>query len=162
MYRKILLASDCSRESLVALREGALIAQALGAPTYLLVIDRDVSRVLLAQGGCPYIPANYGQELLTLGLSRLESLGVEAHGEVVSGDPAQLISNRVRALGIDLIVVGHRRQSFIERWWSGASGAYLVDGVSCSVLIARDIISDDEFEERIKAGPLYRSVAQRS
>ena len=152
MYKRLLLACDGTRESLVALREGALIAQSFRATAHLLIIDPDTSDVRVAEGlGMQRLPLR-GQGLLDLGLTRLERLGVKAAGEVLRGDPAHLITDRVRRLDIDLIVLGHRRQSFLDRWWSGASGVYIVDGVSCSVLIARDTITDEEFEQHLADG----------
>ena len=90
-----------------------------------------------------------GRNLLDLGLTRLRQLGVKATGELVRGEPARLITNRVRKLKTDLIVLGHRRQSFLDRWWSGANGGYIIDGVPCSVLVARDTITDEEFERHL-------------
>lgn len=146
MYKQVLLASDETRESLVALREGALIARAMKAKAHLLVIDRDDLGRLIADGVCPQPRGENVQALLELGLDRLRRLGVPATGEVRRGDPAALIAQSVRRVGADLVVLGHRRQTFLERWWSGSSGAYIVDGVPCSVLIARDAVSDEEFE----------------
>lgn len=151
MYKQLLLASDGTRETLVALREGALIAQIFGARAHLLIIDRETPTMRIAEGyGMNPIPV-HGQQLLDLGLSRLRQLDVEATGEVVRGEPADLITRCVRRHRVDLIVLGHRRQSFVERWWSGHSGAYIVDGVPCSVLIARDTVSDEEFEQHVKS-----------
>ena len=90
-----------------------------------------------------------GQDLLDLGLTRLRQLGVSATGELSRGEPARLITRCVRATKADLIVLGHRRQSFLDRWWSGPSGGYIIDGVPCSVLIARDTITDAEFERHL-------------
>ena len=149
MYKRLLLASDGTRESLVTLREGALIAQSFRAEAHLLIIDPETPTLRIAESyGATRLPAQ-GQELLELGLDRLRQLGVKAHGELLRGEPAQLIIDRVRRHKIDLIVLGHRRQSFINRWWSGASGAYIIDGVSCSVLVARDTITDREFERHL-------------
>jgi nucleotide-binding universal stress UspA family protein len=152
MYKQILLASDGALESLVALREGALIARALGARAHLLIIDRDDVGRLIAEATCAQPGWEAGRKLLDLGLDRLKRLGVAATGEVMRGDPAQLITQSVRRTGADLIVVGHRRQTFLERWWTGPSGAYIVDGVPCSVLIARDTITDEEFEAYLDGG----------
>ena len=41
------------------------------------------------------------------------------------GQPAEEIGNFAREIEADLIVVGHRRQSAFDRWWSGPKGAYL-------------------------------------
>jgi nucleotide-binding universal stress UspA family protein len=150
MYERILLASDGSRESLVALREGALIAQALKAEAFLLIVHIDPAGMKLADAVYP-APRDLSvpQGLLNVGLERLARLGVKAGGEVVTGEPAPAIAACARRFRADLIVVGHRRQTLLERWWSGASGAYLVDSVDCSVLLARDVISDQEFEAHL-------------
>jgi nucleotide-binding universal stress UspA family protein len=147
MYKRILLASDETRESLVALREGALIARALAAEAFLLIVERPTAGHRMADGIYP-VPrdSKAALELLGLGLTRLRRLGVSCRGEVVFGEPAAEIAAYAQAFQADLIVVGHRRRSLVERWWSGQSGAYLVDTVACSVLVARDTISDAEFE----------------
>jgi hypothetical protein len=49
-------------------------------------------------------------------------------------------------VGADLIV-GHRKKSLLERWWSGGSHAYLVDQIDCSLLLARNVISEQQFRE---------------
>lgn len=149
MYKNLLLASDGSRETLVALREGALIAQMFGAKAHLLIIHHETASIRIAESlTAQQIPAQ-GQDLLDLGLGRLRQLGVSATGELLRGEPAQLIISRARAKRSDLIVLGHRRQSFLSRWWSGPSGAYIVDGVPCSVLVARATITDEEFERHL-------------
>lgn len=103
----------------------------------------------IAEAYCVSRIATSGQELLDLGLDRLRKLGVRATGQLSRGEPSQLISQCVRARKIDLIVLRHRRQSFLDRWWSGSAGAYIIDGVPCSLLIARDKITDREFEQHM-------------
>ena len=150
MYKRLLLASDQTRESLVALREGALIAQLFGATAHLLIIDRETPGLRAAEGMTMQRLPTQGQDLLDLGLDRLRRLGVRATGELARGEPAQLITRCVRATKADLIVLGHRRRSFIDRWWSGPTGGYIIDGVPCSVLIARDTITDAEFDSHLR------------
>lgn len=151
MYKRLLLASDGTQASLVALREGALIAQSLGAAAHLLIIDPETPTTRAAEGYFALQPAPRGGELLELGLSRLRRLGVEATGELLRGNSVDLITDCVRRLGIDLVVLGHRRQSFLNRWWSGPSGSYIIDNVSCSVLLAQDTVSDEGFERQMSA-----------
>lgn len=153
MYSRILLASDGSKESLVALREGALMARALGAHVMLLIIERETPGLRVADSVYPMVRSEGTETLLQRGLNRLRRLGVEATGEVVAGEPAPTIAAAAQRFGADLVVVGHRRQTLLERWWSGASGAYLVDNVACSVLVARNVISDAEIEAAIQAEP---------
>jgi hypothetical protein len=47
----------------------------------------------------------------------------------------------------------------LQRWWSGASGAYITDQVWCSVLIGRNAISDEALEAELQTinAPLTRS-----
>lgn len=149
MYHKILLASDLTREGLIALREGALLAASCRAQAFLLVVEIESYGSRIANGIHP-LPANEsGAELLSLGLARLEQLGVSATGQVIAGEPAPVIGAAARRFGADLVVVGHRRQGLIDRWWSGSSGAYLADHMDCSVLLARTPISDAVFEARL-------------
>lgn len=154
MYKRILLASDGTRESLVALREGALLAQSVRAHVWLLIIEPEAPSVHVADGIYP-VPRDLSGalDLLRLGLSRLSALGVRAEGEVAIGEPTPLIANKARAVGAELVIVGHRRKSFLERWWSGPSGGYLVESLSCSVLVARAIVSDAAFEAHLASGP---------
>jgi nucleotide-binding universal stress UspA family protein len=149
MYSRILLASDGSRESLVALREGALIARSTSAKVFLLIIELQTAGLRTADGVYPTPRSEEAPKLLEFGLSRLSRLGVTASGDVALGEPAPTIAIYAKRFAAELVVVGHRRQSLMERWWSGASGAYLVDQLSCSVLLARNVISDEEFEAKL-------------
>ncbi len=150
MYKRILLATDGTPESLHALREGALIAKAYRAEVCLLVIDRFTAATRMADSIHPVPLTSPAPELLERGLARLGRLGLVATGSVAEGDAAMLIGKVARDFKADLVVVGHRRQTMLERWWSGSSGAYVTDQIACSVLVARDIISDEEFESYLE------------
>lgn len=150
LYKRLLLASDGTRASLVALREGALIARSFGSAAHLMIIDPETPTTRIAEGYFPIQSPVKGQELVDLGLSRLHQLGIEATGQCVRGEPLKLIVDCVERLDIDLIVLGHQRQSLLGRWWTGPRGGYIVDNVSCSVLVARDTISDEDFERYLK------------
>jgi nucleotide-binding universal stress UspA family protein len=149
MYERVLLACDGTQEGLTALREGALLARKLRARVFLLVVMLNTPGARLADSIHPIPRGEAEQALLERGLVRLRAMGVPAAGAVVCGEPALEIGAHAKSFKADLVIVGHRRQGMIERWWSGASGAYLVDQVSCSVLIARRIVSDEEFERRL-------------
>ncbi len=149
MYKRVLLASDGTQEGLTALREGALLARDWGAQVFLLVVTLNTPGARLADSVHPIPRGETEQKLLDFGLTRLGQMGVKASGAVVSGEPALEIGDHAKRFEADLVVVGHRRQSLMERWWSGASGAHLVDHVGCSVLIARRIVTDAEFERML-------------
>ena len=116
MCKRLLLTSDGTKESLITLREGALIAQTFGAEAHLLIIDPEVATLRIAERYSFARVPICGKDLLDLGLQRLRQLGVEAQGELLHGEPTQLITDRFRRLKIDLVVLGHRQQSFSNRW----------------------------------------------
>lgn len=153
MYQRILLAYDGSREGRTALREGAVLAKRFGATVYLLSVVAETPGVRIGEaaysGAIAQTSGSY-TELFDEAMARLKTMGLKAEGRVVTGEPAQEIAAYARAVKAELVVVGHRRQSLIERWWSGASGAYLVDHLTCSLLIGRCQISDDDFLAEIE------------
>ena len=148
MYARIVLAYDGTREGRAALREGALLAHRCGAEVYLLSVVPNDSGVQFAesvQGGPMDRLEDAYKVVLQEGLDRLKALGFTPKARLVIGDPAQQIGAFAREIGADLVVVGHRKQKLIQRWWSGSSGAYLVDNLGCSLLVGRNTISDETF-----------------
>ena len=154
MYDLILLAFDGTTEGGKALREGALLAKRCGARVYLLSVMPNYTGVSLPEGSHPAIVSRHQEGYLAvfeLGMSRLRQLGLNPAGKLVSGEPTEQIAAVARQIGADLVVLGHRRQSFLERWWSGSRGAYLVDSVDCSILVGRKVIPDDAFEVELRS-----------
>jgi len=145
MYQRILLAYDGTLEGRSALREGAVLAMHCGAKVYLLSVVAETAGIQMAEGAHSG-PIALRQELyktvLDEGTERLRALGLDPVAHLVSGEPARVIGAYAREIGADLVVVGHRRQNALTRWWSGSSGAYLVDHVGCSLLISRNQVSD--------------------
>jgi nucleotide-binding universal stress UspA family protein len=155
MYKKILLAYDGSREGLVALREGALLAKACGAQVFLLSV---VSSSELAVATVDGLHVDVAQEqlaaygvLLERGVAVAERLGLNPVAKLVTGEPTAQIGAFAEEIEADLVVLGHRRKNLLQRWWSGASGAYITDQVRCSVLIGRRAISDEAFEAELQS-----------
>ncbi len=141
MYERILLAYDGSVEGRAALKEGALLARQDKAQVFLLSVVATSGALMAAESNHagPLAGAlDQYNAILESGMARLVEAGIPVTGKVVVGEPAQCIAAYAREIGADLVVVGHRRKSLVERWWSGASGAYLVDHLGCSLLIARN------------------------
>jgi nucleotide-binding universal stress UspA family protein len=153
MYERVVLAYDGTREGRTALREGALLAKRFGAAVYLLCVVAETPGVRLGEsahaGAIAHTQDTYGG-LFEEAMARLAAFGFEAEGRVVQGEPAEAIAAYARQVGADLVVVGHRRQGLLERWWSGRSGAYLMDHLTCSLLIARNSVSDEAFTSGIE------------
>ena len=149
MYKRILLAYDGSIEGRTALREGALLARQCNAEVLLLSVLADTGTLLLSEvalAGASVRMEDDFRAILDEGVARLRKLGFDPVAELVRGQPAEEIGNFARHVGADLIVVGHRRQSAFDRWWSGPKGAYLMDYTDCSLLVARNAVSDEAIE----------------
>jgi nucleotide-binding universal stress UspA family protein len=153
MYKRILLAYDGSREGIVALREGALLAKRCGAQVFLLSVLPETEGLRMAEGVYGDVVgqqiASY-KTLLARGVSVLKRLGLEPVAKLVVGEPAPQIGAFANEVHADLVVLGHRRQNLLQRWWSGGTGAYISDHVRCSVLIGRNAISDEAFEAELE------------
>jgi len=149
MYKRILLAYDGSVEGRTALREGALLAKQCGAQVFLLSVLTNTGTLLMSDavlaGAIVQMEEDF-QEILNEGVARLKGLGFDPVAKLVRGQPAEEIGKYAREVGADLIVVGHRRQNAFDRWWSGPKGAYLMDYTDCSLLVARNAVSDEAIQ----------------
>jgi nucleotide-binding universal stress UspA family protein len=153
MYRRIVLAFDGAVEGRAALREGAILAKRCGAEVFLLSVLAESSGLSLAEGALVGSAESHMEAydaVLQEGLRRLEQLGFTPTGKRVRGEPAREIGEFARQVDADLVVVGHRRRNLLERWWAGSTGAYIVDNLNCSLLVARRVISDEAFEAEIR------------
>jgi membrane fusion protein, multidrug efflux system len=155
VYQRILLAYDGSIEGRTALREGALLARRYGAQVFVLSVIREAAGTKLGEGvgggGVAQQRVEY-ERVLQEGMARLAALGFQATGKLVIGEPAREIAAYAEQVKADLVVVGHRRQSAIGRWWSGPSGAYLSDHIRCSLLVCKNVIDDEHFASLLAQG----------
>jgi nucleotide-binding universal stress UspA family protein len=149
MYRRILLAYDGTLEGRAALREGALLARRCGAEVFLLaVVSTDATAT--AMGGTSAAIMQDHSEIFEEGLARAKEFGLKADGKLVSGDPVYEIRTYAEELPVDLVVVGLRKKTLLERWWSGPTHAFLSDSLQCSLLISRNLISDEELRAELQ------------
>ena len=145
MYKTILLAYDGSREGLLALREGALLAKTCGANVVLLSVIPNASGAVEIAGGVGGALANQindYRDLLTTAVVWAKQRGFKPVSKLLVGNPAQTIGRVAQEVAADLVVVGHRRKGFLERWWSDSTEDYLSDHVRCSILLACNPIGD--------------------
>ena len=150
MYRRIVLAYDGTAEGRTALREGAVLAKAVQAEVFLLSVVAETPGIRLAEGvyaGAIAYEQDTFRDVLEQGVARLRELGLEPIAELRTGEPAVEIAAFVAHVAADLLVVGHRHRSWLDRWWAGSNGAYLTDHINCSMLIARHVVSDEALVE---------------
>jgi nucleotide-binding universal stress UspA family protein len=154
MYKKVLLAYDGSLEGAVALREGAILARRCGAEVFLLSVVPHLGGIQVAEGvhgGVVAHELDRYRQVLERGERRLTQLGFKPEARLAVGEPARVIGAVVKEVGADLVVVGHQKRNLLERWWSGAAGAYISDHIDCSLLIARNAISDTAFDDELES-----------
>ena len=155
MYKKVLLAYDGSIEGRRALREGAKLAQLCRAEVFLLAVV-ELSSIAIPDAGLIFPTdeqtATY-EAILAEGVERLEALGFSPTSRLETGNPGQKIAEVAEEIGAHLVVVGHRPQGPLARWF-GSVGSYLVKRLRCSVLVGQTEISDDEFEQLKQPGEM--------
>ena len=139
MYKTVLLCYDGSAEGRKALREGAALARLMGSETYLLAICRNLVAATPPEGmGSALVESeeSVARAILSEGVCKLVEFGVKAQGALLIGDPLVHIPSFARKIGADLIVIGHRPQGRLARWWSESPQPLLLDRASCSILVA--------------------------
>jgi nucleotide-binding universal stress UspA family protein len=140
MYQTILLAYDGTRESRLALREGAEIAERFGAFTHLLAVINLPAALLggeaLAAGDGMAREIERSQEILDEGIERLKARGLRCVGHLERGEPPETIGRIAREIHADLIVLGYHRRHGFDKWWHTPTCSLLIDQSPTSLLVA--------------------------
>lgn len=138
MYHDILLAYDGTRDSREALIQGTRLARACGARVLLLAVTFPERSVLPVEGMSLIVEHERKKIMADLndGLLALQAQGLTSDARLCVGEPADKIVSVAREIGADLIVVGHRNQTSLARWWNGSVGASVLERAPCSVLVA--------------------------
>ena len=127
--------------------------QTCALPIYLLAIIDSTYGLGVSEGvhpGGTSLVIEKNKHILEQGLERLRSLGVAASGRLIFGEAPRAIGAYAQECSADLVIVSHRRQNFLERWWSRSPSDNLIDHVSCSILVSRNTISDAVFDAAIR------------
>ena len=141
MYRKILIAYNGSPESRAALEECSRMTHLDEREFHLLGVVHQPAPYLIAPEFVPLTLDDDGrrqmQEMIDQEVAWLRSQNMHVTGHVAIGEPVDQIVQVASDLGVDLVVVGHRRHlSFAARWWRGSVKSALMERLHCSLLIA--------------------------
>ncbi len=140
MYRRIVLAYDGTRAGREALRQGTDLAILCKAQVCLLAVVAPELGIALAEAAAPSdLPEREREEVrrvLMEGAEELRCAGLSVETRLGAGNPAEEIGRVAREIGADLVVVGHREQTALARWWGGSVGASLLAHAPCSLLVA--------------------------
>jgi nucleotide-binding universal stress UspA family protein len=160
LYKKVLLAYDGSIEGRRALREGARIAQLCGAEVFLLAVVEVSAGSGTLEGGF-VIPITEQIEIykkvLGEGVDRLKVMGFSPVARLGMGEAGREIAGVAEEIGANLVVIGHRPDGPLARWWFSSVGTYLVKNLRCSVLVAQTEIGDAEFSRLLTGSAVETS-----
>jgi len=107
---------------------------------HLLAVVAPGLGVTLAEAAAPSdLPEREAEEVrrvLMEGAEELRGAGLAVETRLATGNPAEEIGRMAHEVAADLIVVRHREQSALARWWHGSVGASLLAHAPCSLLVA--------------------------
>ena len=141
MYKKILVAYNGTPESRAALHECIKLAPGSDAQVHLLGVVYFPSGYMLAGEYIPEAALVQEKERMQSDLAEAHALFAKAGLSVIDhlavGEPVEVISKLAGELGIEIVILGHRRsKSLAARWWRGSVDVSLLEKVRCSLLIA--------------------------
>lgn len=138
-YRRILIATDGSDTALEAARHAIQLAQWSGAELFALsVVDApDARRLGLYAREALTALRREAQAAVSAVVERAAAQGIVAQPLVVDGDPRRSVIEQAGAIGADLIVIGARGVSAIERLLLGSVSEQVVRYSKAPVLVVR-------------------------
>ena len=141
-YTKIVIGYDGSDNAKRALARAAGLAKATGASLRIIVAVNTI--VPMYGTTAPYYPADYaddvikeGKRLLAEAMNAAKEETKNATGSVLDGHPAEMILDTASREHADLIVLGRRGISGVERFLLGGVSSSVVDHSKCDVLIVK-------------------------
>ena len=141
-YRKILLGFDGSENAKRALERAIALSTGEGAALRIIVA---VNTILPLYGtAAPYYPPDYAEQVTEQGrkslaeaVGRAKEVTEGVSGSVLDGHPAEMILSSADRDGSDLIVLGRRGISGVERFLMGSVSSSVVSHSKCDVLVVR-------------------------
>lgn len=133
MFRRILVATDGSPRSLGAARLAATLARCTGsAITLVHVVTGELPPATVAG-----TPEAAGEEILHRTRAHLGTSALEVEERLLQGGPAAEILRLAAEEHFDLIVVGDRHLTRMQRLLLGSVSRVVVEHAPCSVMVAR-------------------------
>jgi len=141
-YKKIIVGYDGSENAKRALARAIALSTGKGASICIVVA---VTTALQGYGpAAPYYPPGFpeqivkeGKALLEAAMSSAKAAGRSVSGSVEDGHPSEIILSHAESERADLIVLGRRGISGIERFLLGGVSSSVVNHSKCDVLIVK-------------------------
>ena len=142
LYRKILAAYDGSENAKRALSRAATLARELGAELGIVVVVN--TKIPVYGPFAPYYPADFadqivkeGQTMLASAIEMVKGKIPDVSGSVEDGNAAEVILEVAESGAADLIVLGRRGISGVERFLMGGVSNSVVSHSGRDVLIVK-------------------------
>jgi len=141
MFTKILVALDGGPQHAQVLALAGSLAGPASRLHLLCVLDPafaladDAPRADHAEYPAADDQVHQAERLLATALGSLRERGIDGLGHHPAGEPAEVICDYARQHGCDLIVIGHRHLSRMERLLDRSVGQWTVDHAPCPVLV---------------------------
>ncbi|WP_073428947.1 universal stress protein [Paraburkholderia terricola] len=120
-FSKMLLVYDGTEEAQAALTRCSELSLALSARVEVVSVVDSVSANAHSAGMLGELAYSRLEELArhTLGtaICKLADNGITAHGHIVFGRTVDAVSRHAASFNSDIVVVGHRTQKGLARWW---------------------------------------------
>ena len=138
MLNRILVAYDASEPAERAFDLALELARAFRANIKLLsVVQLPEPAAMVESTAVLESATEHYQEAFARCRARADAQGVRLNAEVVVGHPAEQIVYDASERGADLIVMGHRGKSLVQRWLLGSVSKRVITYAPCSVTIVR-------------------------
>ncbi|SPF34560.1 Universal stress protein [Syntrophobacter sp. SbD1] len=135
---KLLVAYDGSKQSEKAFRQALELASKFSAKLVALSVVRPPEPAVAVELEAVLESATEHYQGLFKCLKELaESRGVDVRFEVRVGHPADQIVHMANEEKVDAIVMGHRGESFIQRWLLGSVAKRVLSYAHCTVVVVR-------------------------
>jgi len=139
--RSIVVGTDGSQSAEAAVRRAAEIAKGTGVRVDLVTAYPDVATyretISSSAKADPIDLRQVAESVLAREARALEDEGVEVMTHAGEGDPAEVIIDVAQELGADLIIVGARGLSGLQRFLLGSVSSKLSHHAPTSVMVVR-------------------------
>ncbi len=138
MIKKLLVAYDGSKQSEKAYALALDMASKYAAKLMVVSVARPPEPPVAVEleAVLESATAYYEGHFKTM-KEQAESLGIEASFLVRVGHPAEQIVHLANDEGMDAIVMGHRGESFLQRWLLGSVAKRVLSYAHCTVVVVR-------------------------
>ncbi|MDR1359352.1 MAG: universal stress protein [Deltaproteobacteria bacterium] len=141
--KKILCAVDFSQQSELVARHAVAIAKPFSAALEFLYVCPTLSELGGHHEVDPKKLRSLEEDIFAGSAGsmdrfiREQAAGTEATGKVLLGNPAELIVQRAKETGADLIVIGTHGRTGVEHMFFGSVAEKVVRGATVPVLVTR-------------------------